>query len=103
MPVCAPIAAGARSTSSPASAWCRRMGRRRYLAPLDPDAFLAWGWSFGDRRKGSRPLTVESWHFEVARHDPELTTAEVRRGFVRVAARVRRNQRLGLDPWEGLR
>jgi hypothetical protein len=77
--------------------------RRERLAPLDPDAFLTWCW----RRlppdvRGSGPLTVDDLHFEFGRSNPELLRADVRRMYVRLAARARRNQRLGLDPMEGV-
>lgn len=78
--------------------------RRPALAPLEPDAFLAWAyWSSPDCHiEGSRPLTVDDVWFEVSRGAPETTRVEIRRSYVRIAARVRRNQRLGIDPWEGV-
>lgn len=75
-----------------------RRATSRRLAPLDPDSFLVWAWTQGDRAKGTSPLTVEDVAFEL-RADPR----EVRRDYVRLAARVRRNQRLGIDPWEGVK
>jgi hypothetical protein len=38
----------------------------------------------------------------MVRIDPEVTRDYVRQTYVHLAAKVRRNQRLGLDPWEGL-
>lgn len=74
----------------------------RRLAPLEPDAFLRWAWLQGDRAKGTLPLTVEDLYFELGRVDPALTIEQVRKNYVHLAARVRRNQRLGLEPFEGI-
>jgi len=76
--------------------------RRRRLAPLNPDAFLAWAWSVGPRDKGTHPLTVDDVWFELVRLQPAVTVGEVWREYVRIAARVRRNQRMGLEPFEGI-
>jgi hypothetical protein len=73
----------------------RTAGKR--LAPLNPDSFLVWVWMQGDRAKGTAPLTVEDVGFELRQDE-----REVHRDYVRLAAKVRRNQRLGLDPWEGI-
>lgn len=72
------------------------------LAPLEPDAFFIWCWETGQRRKGTHPHTLGDLFFEYVGQMPELDLATVRGWFVRVASKVRRNQRLGLDPWEGL-
>jgi hypothetical protein len=72
------------------------------LAPLAPDAFLAWAWATGPRDRGTGPLTVDDVWFELARLEPELPLETVRRDYVRLAALVRRNQRLGLEPFRGL-
>lgn len=82
----------------------RALGRvaRRALAPLDPDAFLRWSFRFqGLEGKGFGPLTVDDVWFELRRHG-EVAKEDVRRDYVRLAARVRRNQRLGLAPFEGI-
>jgi len=76
--------------------------QRRSLAPLEPNAFLAWAWQQGDRAKGTTPLTVDDVWFELARHDADLARETVRRDYLRLAARFRRDQRLGLDPWDGV-
>jgi hypothetical protein len=76
--------------------------RRPRLAPLSPNAFLSWVWNEGPRTRGTAPLTYEDVWFERGRREPELTREEVRRQYVRLAALVRRNQRLGNDPWEGI-
>lgn len=78
--------------------------RRPTLAPLEPDAFLAWAWRQGDRAKGTSPLTVEDIHFELSRGEerPGLSLEELCRSYVRIAALVRRNQRLGLEPFAGI-
>jgi hypothetical protein len=77
-----------------------RYKRHRYLAPLDPDGFLAWAYASGDEamHAGGGPLTLDDVYFETGGD-----LGELRRTYVRIAARVRRNQRLGHDPWEGLR
>ena len=74
----------------------RRVARRQ-LAPLEPDAFLVWAWRQGDRDPGTQPLTLDDVLFET-----RLPLAELRRDYVRLAARVRRNQRLGIEPFEGI-
>jgi hypothetical protein len=71
------------------------------LAPLDPDAFLAWAWRTCGHGTG-HPHTVDDRWFDASEIDPQLTRDEVRRWCVRLAALVRRNQRLGLDPWDGM-
>lgn len=78
--------------------------QRRVLAPLEPDAFMAWAYrnSPQARGPGTSPLTLEDVWFELSRRTPELTREELRRSYVRIAARVRRNQRLGIDPWGGV-
>lgn len=81
---------------------------RRKLAPLEPDAFLRWAYYSrpGTRARGTSPLTLEDVHFELNHGLPEecpgLSITDLRRDYVRLAAKVRRNQRLGLDPWEGI-
>lgn len=77
--------------------------RRTRLAPLEADAFLRWAWSQGDREKGTSPLTVDDLWFELAPGCPGLTVEDVRRQYVSLAARVRRNQRVGVDAWRGIR
>lgn len=87
------------------SAAARPGGRyrpRSHLAPLDPDAFLRWAWERGDRERGSSALTIDDVWFEIVGGCPEYTREMVRRDYVRLAARVRRNQRLNLDPFEGI-
>jgi hypothetical protein len=65
------------------------------LAPLNPDAYLAWQWSRGPRAKGTHPLTVADYWFDLARVDPSVSIEEVRRLWLHQAARVRASQRLG--------
>ena len=74
------------------------------LAPLDPDRFLAWAyWTADDAtRTGSGPLTFSDVCWEFSRHGP-VDLGDLRRSYVRLASRVRRNQRIGLDPWDGVR
>ena len=78
----------------------------RRLAPLEPDQFLAWAYRNrpGTVAAGTSALTLADVHFEVNRGLSEelIPLAELRREYVQIAARVRRNQRLGLDPWEGI-
>ena len=72
------------------------------LAPLEPDGFLRWAYyqqPGQDRLKGSSPLTLDDVAFEWG---PDRPREDIRRDYVHLAARVRRNQRLGLDPWEGI-
>jgi hypothetical protein len=76
--------------------------RRTRLAPLEPDAFLRWAWETGDRIPGSLPLTVSDLAWELERHGNGYSEESLRRIYVRQAARVRRNQRLGLEAWEGV-
>ena len=77
--------------------------RRSPLPPLDPDRFLAWVWKRLPRElRGSGPLTVDDLHMEYARGFPELLLQDVRRMYLRISARARRNVRLGLDPLEGV-
>ena len=76
--------------------------RKVHLAPLEPDSFLVWAWNKGDRRRGTRPLSLEDIWFERSRREPEITLEYLRHEYVHLAASVRRNQRLGLDPWEGI-
>lgn len=75
--------------------------RRQPLAPLEPDAFLAWAFRSErvKREPWETPLTLDDVVFE---HRGAATRDELRRVYVRIAARVRRNQRLGVDPWEGI-
>lgn|GEM_PF-3663633 len=81
----------------------RTVARRTRLAPLEPDAFLAW-MRHHDRIPRNRGVcTVDDlWFGFWGRLDPGLTLKETRRLVVWMAARVRRNQRLGLDPFEGI-
>lgn len=79
-----------------------KSGRRRALAPLDADRFLSWAHRHGDRTRGTFPLTAADAWFELASGDGSLAVETVRRWLVGLAARVRRNQRLGLDPWAGV-
>lgn len=69
--------------------------RRAALPPLEPDAFMAWAW---EGEQGTQPATLEDVAFEL--HEPDV--ASLRKTYIRIAARVRRNIRLGLDPWEGI-
>jgi hypothetical protein len=69
--------------------------RRPALAPLEPDAFMRWAWTRG---KGTSPQTLGDLAFSLG-VDPRA----IRRDWIRLSARVRRNQRLNLDPWLGLR
>ena len=78
--------------------WSHRR-QRGELAPLEPNAFLAWSW---DRTRGVSPVTLEDLVYELRAQEPELDAAALRRDYVRLAAKVRRNQRLGLGPWEGI-
>lgn len=83
----------------------RRRIVRRALAPLEPDAFLRWAFKQmapADRPKGFGPLSLDDVWFELVHRDPEITRAQVRKDYVRLAAKVRRNQRRGLMPFEGL-
>lgn len=73
--------------------------RRTALAPLEPNAFLRWAWMVGPRDPGTSPLTLDDVLFELGW---TMTRETLRREYVRTAARVRRNQRLGLDPFEGI-
>lgn len=77
------------------------MPRRPRLAPLEPNAFLAWAYRVSPECHvpGSRALAVEDVWFEWSRHGP-VDREDVRRMYVHLAASVRRNQRLGLDPWD---
>jgi hypothetical protein len=68
--------------------------KRPVLAPLEPDAFMRWAWTRG---KGTSPQTLGDLAFSLG-VDPSV----IRRDWVRLAARVRRNQRLNLDPWMGI-
>lgn len=76
--------------------------KRLRLAPLEPNAFLRWAYYQGPKNRGTSPLTVDDVWFELAQRDPGLTPETVRRDYVRIAARVRRNQRLRREPFEGL-
>lgn len=69
------------------------------LAPLEPNAFLRWAWN---GEPGTTPITVEDLAFELRAQEPDVDERALRREYVSLAARVRRNQRLGLDPWEGV-
>jgi len=73
------------------------------LAPLEPDAFLRWVFlARPASTRGDGPLTLRDIWFEVNRGEETQTLADLRREYIRIASRVRRNQRLGLDPWLGL-
>lgn len=74
----------------------------RKLAPLEPNAFLHWVWTQMPKSKWSGPLTIEDVWWELAHGYEEMRTEDLRKSYVRIAARVRRNQRLGLDPFEGV-
>lgn len=79
----------------------RELGiKRPVLAPLNPDAFLAWMWARGDRSIGTSPLTIDDLHFELAHSG--WTRRAIWKQYVHLAALVRRNQRLGLDPMDGV-
>lgn len=70
------------------------------LAPLEPDAFLRWTWEqLPDADRLFDPLTVEDVWFTLGVE--ELSIPQLRHDYVGIAARVRRNQRLGMDPWHG--
>ena len=71
--------------------------KRAPLAPLDPDQFLRWAWLTGPRVDGTTPLTLDDIAFELG-----VDVEGLRHDYVRLSARVRRNQRLGLSPWTGL-
>lgn len=85
------------------------MTRRPKLAPLEPNAFLRWA-NHNYGAPFSTAITVEDNYFELGAQyqpspgDPEdfrefYPLEQLRREYVSLAARVRRNQRLGLDPW----
>lgn len=76
--------------------------RVRRLAPLAPDAFLRWVWEMDGKRYGPEPITLEDVWWEHAHGCPEYGPEVLRRDYVRLAAKVRRNQRLGRDPLEGI-
>jgi len=67
------------------------------LAPLDPDQFLVWAWRGTPKVPGCGPLTVDDVAFEL-----QMPREAIRKDYVRLAAKVRRNQRLGLDPFHGI-
>ena len=75
---------------------------RRFLAPLEPDAFLRWAWMTGPREKGTSPLSLHDIWWEFSRADPECSLRQLHKHYIGLAARVRRNQRVGADPWEGI-
>ena len=76
---------------------------RRFLAPLEPDAFLRWAWMTGPRERGSSPLTLDDLWFELGSGSvPEYTRENLRRDYVRLAAKVRCNQRLWREPFDGI-
>jgi hypothetical protein len=77
--------------------------RRPRLAPLEPDAFLAWSFKHGGMAHAPHdsPLTLDDVLWEIQRHTPDYPREELHRDYVKVAARVRYNQRRGLDPWTG--
>jgi hypothetical protein len=74
------------------------------LAPLEPDAFMVWAFQNEDviRQAWESPLTLDDVHFELSRGDADCSLHDLRKRYIRMAARVRRNQRLGRDPWEGI-
>jgi hypothetical protein len=74
---------------------------RRELAPLDPDAFLAWVYRASPEChiKGSQALTVDDIWFEWSRRGP-VDREDLRRQYVHLAAYARRQQRLGRDPFD---
>lgn len=76
--------------------------RPRHLAPLEPNAFLRWAWRAGPMDPRTSPLTVEDVWWELVRREPSITRESVRRDYVRIAARVRRNHRLGMPPFWGV-
>ena len=87
--------------------------RRVKLAPLEPDAFLRWAWKTGPRIPGSTPITVDdnwlelAWAYRPGPGEPAdfrevLPIERLRHDYVTLAARVRRNQRLGFNPWHGI-
>lgn len=69
------------------------------LAPEDLDEFLAWAWRTSGAQCGrwNKPCTVADLAFQ-SEQEPE----RMRDDIMRLALRVRENQRLGKDPWEGL-
>jgi hypothetical protein len=77
--------------------------RRVRLAPLEPDAFLVWGFHHGGvvHAKHDSPLTLDDVVWEIQRTCPAVTREQLHKDYVRIAARVRFNQRCGLDPWAG--
>jgi hypothetical protein len=79
------------------------MAYRPQLAPLSPDAFLRWWWEMEGGRGplgGPVPLTLEDVWFEYGIE--EIPLPSLHRAYVGLAARVRRNQRLGREPWADL-
>ena len=81
----------------------RAIARIPRLAPLEPDAFLRWWFhSLPADARGPRALTVAEIHFELSRVDPDRTYEETRKDYLRLAARVRRNMRMGLWPLGGI-
>jgi hypothetical protein len=69
---------------------------RPVLAPLEPDAFLAWVWKYYGEATRRTPLTSWDLWYELASDAPFLTQETIRRDLFRLSARARRNQRLGL-------
>ena len=72
------------------------------LAPLKPDDFLRWVWERDGRRYGPEPIRLEDvwWQLPpVEGYTPEM----LRKDYVRLAAKVRRNQRMGWDELWGIR
>jgi hypothetical protein len=54
------------------------------------------------QRRPTTPITFEDLAWELRHQEPDLDLAALRQQYVSMAARVRRNQRLGRDPWEGI-
>lgn len=62
---------------------------------------MRWVWQQGPREKGSHPFTLDDLWFALGAPE-ELSVSQLRRSMVGMAARVRRRQRLGMGPWEGV-
>ncbi len=61
---------------------------RDKLAPLEPDAFMAWAYrtSGQPKRPHSAPLTLDDWLISLCAQEPAFDGQQLRRDFVRLAA-----------------
>jgi hypothetical protein len=75
--------------------------RPRTLPPLQPEAYLVWLWRTGARPETKAPPTIDDFWFAWGPGVPGFTLEETRRTILHLAARSRRNVRLGLDPITG--